>query len=46
MTTTIEEARVIRSPRRTEISCLGWQREAARNWEYFDAIVATLRRPF
>src|SRR6478672_5271144 len=73
MTTTIEETRVIRSPRGTEISCLGWQQEAAlrmlmnnldpevaerpeqlivyggigkaaRNWECFDAIVATLRR--
>src|SRR6201982_2113672 len=67
MTTTI------RSPRGTEITCLGWQQEAAlrmlmnnldpevaegpeqlivyggigkaaRNWECFDAIVATLRR--
>jgi urocanate hydratase len=73
MTTTIEETRVIRSPRGTEISCLGWQQEAAlrmlmnnldpevaerpeqlivyggigkaaRNWECFDSIVATLRR--
>src|SRR5436305_3840406 len=73
MTTAIEEARVIRAPRGTEISCLGWQQEAAlrmlmnnldpegaerpeqlivyggigkaaRNWECFDAIVATLRR--
>ena len=73
MTTTIEEARVIRAPRGTEISCLGWQQEAAlrmlmnnldpevaerpeelivyggigkaaRNWECFDAIVATLKR--
>jgi urocanate hydratase len=73
MTTTIEETRVIRAPRGTEISCLGWQQEAAlrmlmnnldpevaerpeqlivyggigkaaRNWECFDAIVATLKR--
>src|SRR5258707_7889972 len=73
MTTTIEEARVIRAPRGNELSCLGWQQEAAlrmlmnnldhevaerpeqlivyggigkaaRNWECFDAIVATLRR--
>src|SRR3954463_4918582 len=73
MTTTIEETRVIRSPRGTQISCLGWQQEAAlrmlmnnldpevaerpdqlivyggigkaaRNWECFDAIVATLKR--
>src|SRR5436305_5553188 len=73
MTMTIEETRVIRSPRGTEISCLGWQQEAAlrmlmnnldpevaerpeqlivyggigkaaRNWECFDAIVATLKR--
>src|SRR3954449_2480043 len=29
MTTTAEETRVIRSPRGTEISCLGWQQEAA-----------------
>src|SRR3954463_329975 len=29
MPTTIEETRVIRSPRGTEISCLGWQQEAA-----------------
>ena len=29
MTSTIEETRVIRSPRGTEISCLGWQQEAA-----------------
>src|SRR3954447_10777301 len=65
--------KIIRSPRGTEISCLGWQQEAAlrmlmnnldpevaerpeqlivyggigkaaRNWECFDAIVATLRR--
>jgi urocanate hydratase len=73
MTTTIDETRVIRAPRGTELSCLGWQQEAAlrmlmnnldpevaerpeqlivyggigkaaRNWECFDAIVATLRR--
>jgi len=73
MTTTIEETRVIRAPRGTEISCLGWQQEAAlrmlmnnldpevaerpeqlivyggigkaaRNWECYDAIVATLKR--
>jgi urocanate hydratase len=73
MTTTIEEKRVIRAPRGTSISCLGWQQEAAlrmlmnnldpdvaerpeelivyggigkaaRNWECFDAIVATLKR--
>src|SRR5258708_7095913 len=73
MTTTIEEARVIRAPRGIELSCLGWQQEAAvrmlmnnldpevaerpdqlivyggtgkaaRNWECFDAIVATLKR--
>src|SRR3954468_13038723 len=72
MTTTIEETRVIRAPRGTEISCLGWQQEAAlrmlmnnldpevaerpeqlvvyggigkaaRNWECFDAIVASLK---
>src|SRR5437667_3804778 len=65
--------RVVRAPRGTEISCRGWQQEAAlrmlmnnldpevaerpeqlvvyggigkaaRNWECFDAIVATLRR--
>src|SRR5213594_4191148 len=73
MTTTVSEARTIRSPRGTQISCLGWQQEAAlrmlmnnldpevaerpeqlivyggigkaaRNWECFDAIVATLKR--
>src|SRR6202140_856452 len=73
MTTAIEETRVIRSPRGTELSCLGWQQEAAlrmlmnnldpevaerpdqlivyggtgkaaRNWECYDSIVATLRR--
>ena len=66
-------ARVVRAPRGTELSCRGWQQEAAlrmlmnnldpevaerpddlvvyggagkaaRNWEAFDAIVATLRR--
>ncbi|MEM7482733.1 MAG: urocanate hydratase [Acidobacteriota bacterium] len=65
--------RVIRAPRGTEITCLGWQQEAAlrmlmnnldpevaerpedlvvyggsgkaaRDWESFDALVATLRR--
>ncbi|MEA2236412.1 MAG: urocanate hydratase [Thermoanaerobaculia bacterium] len=69
----MNEARVIRAPRGTSISCLGWQQEAAlrmlmnnldpevaerpeelivyggigkaaRNWECFDAIVATLKR--
>jgi urocanate hydratase len=73
MSTTIEETRVIRAPRGTAISCLGWQQEAAlrmlmnnldpevaerpeqlivyggigkaaRNWECYDAIVATLKR--
>ncbi len=73
MTTTVEEPRVIRSPRGTTLSCLGWQQEAAmrmlmnnldpevaerpeqlivyggigkaaRNWECYDAIVATLKR--
>src|SRR5258707_13520922 len=73
MTTTIEEARVVRAPHGTELSCLGWQQEAAlrmlmnnldpevaerpeelivyggigkaaRNWECFDAIGATLKR--
>src|SRR3954453_11458748 len=73
MTTTIDETRVIRAPRGTELSCRGWQQEAAlrmlmnnldpevaerpeqlivyggigkaaRNWECYDAIVATLRR--
>src|SRR5258706_1454908 len=72
-TTTIAEPRTIRAPRGTELSCLGWQQEAAlrmlmnnldpevaerpeelivyggtgkaaRNWECFDAIVATLKR--
>jgi len=66
-------ARVVRAPRGTELSCRGWQQEAAlrmlmnnldpevaerpddlvvyggagkaaRSWEAFDAIVATLRR--
>jgi urocanate hydratase len=70
--TTISEARTIRAPRGTEISCRGWQQEAAlrmlmnnldpdvaerpddlvvyggtgkaaRSWEAFDAMVATLR---
>src|SRR5213082_1773496 len=73
MTSTVSEARTIRAPRGTEISCKGWQQEAAlrmlmnnldpevaerpeqlivyggigkaaRNWECYDAIVATLRR--
>ncbi|MEK6374391.1 MAG: urocanate hydratase [Acidobacteriota bacterium] len=73
MTTTVDHSRVVRAPRGTEISCLGWQQEAAlrmlmnnldpevaerpdqlivyggigkaaRNWECFDAIVATLKR--
>jgi urocanate hydratase len=73
MTTTVHEPRTIRAPRGTELSCLGWQQEAAlrmlmnnldpevaerpeqlivyggigkaaRNWECYDAIVATLRR--
>src|SRR5882724_10051739 len=73
MATTIDDTRVIRAPRGTEISCLGWQQEAAlrmlmnnldpevaerpeqlivyggigkaaRNWECYDAIVATLKR--
>jgi urocanate hydratase len=71
--TTVDHSRVVRAPRGTEISCLGWQQEAAlrmlmnnldpevaerpdqlivyggvgkaaRNWECFDAIVATLKR--
>src|SRR5258708_36789017 len=29
MTTTIDDTRVIRSPRGTELSCRGWQQEAA-----------------
>jgi urocanate hydratase len=73
MTTTIDATRVIRAARGTELSCLGWQQEAAlrmlmnnldpevaerpeqlivyggigkaaRNWECYDAIVATLKR--
>ncbi|HUP62868.1 MAG TPA: urocanate hydratase [Thermoanaerobaculia bacterium] len=73
MTTTVREPRVIRAPRGTELSCQGWQQEAAlrmlmnnldpevaerpeqlivyggigkaaRNWECYDAIVATLKR--
>jgi urocanate hydratase len=73
MTTTIAESRTIRAPRGTELSCRGWQQEAAlrmlmnnldpevaehpaelivyggigkaaRNWECYDAIVATLKR--
>ncbi len=72
MSTTIAEPRVVRAPRGTEISCRGWQQEAAlrmlmnnldpevaerpedlvvyggtgkaaRSWEAFEAIVATLR---
>jgi len=74
MTTTLaDQGRVIRAPRGTELSCRGWQQEAAlrmlmnnldpevaerpeqlivyggigkaaRNWECYDAIVATLKR--
>jgi urocanate hydratase len=73
MSTTVHETRTVRAPRGTEISCRGWQQEAAlrmlmnnldpevaerpeqlivyggmgkaaRNWECFDAIVATLKR--
>ncbi|HET7433993.1 MAG TPA: urocanate hydratase [Thermoanaerobaculia bacterium] len=73
MTSTIHEPRTIRAPRGTDLSCLGWQQEAAlrmlmnnldpevaerpeelivyggigkaaRNWECYDAIVATLKR--
>jgi len=73
MSTTIHEPRTVRAPRGTELSCLGWQQEAAlrmlmnnldpevaerpeqlivyggigkaaRNWECYDAIVATLKR--
>jgi urocanate hydratase len=73
MTTTIHEPRTIRAPRGKELSCHGWQQEAAlrmlmnnldpevaehpeelivyggigkaaRNWECYDAIVATLKR--
>src|SRR5688500_5982887 len=73
MTATIHASRTIRAPRGTELSCQGWQQEAAlrmlmnnldpevaehpeelivyggigkaaRNWECYDAIVATLKR--
>ncbi|HVR39179.1 MAG TPA: urocanate hydratase [Thermoanaerobaculia bacterium] len=73
MTATLTAPRVIRAPRGTELSCRGWQQEAAlrmlmnnldpevaerpeqlivyggigkaaRNWECYDAIVATLKR--
>jgi urocanate hydratase len=73
MTTTLAEPRTVRAPRGTQISCRGWQQEAAlrmlmnnldpevaerpeqlivyggigkaaRNWECYDAIVATLKR--
>jgi urocanate hydratase len=73
MTTTVHEPRTIRAPRGSEITCKGWQQEAAlrmlmnnldpevaehpeqlivyggigkaaRNWESYDAIVATLKR--
>ena len=73
MTTIVDQSRVVRAPRGTEISCRGWQQEAAlrmlmnnldpevaerpeqlivyggigkaaRNWECYDAIVATLKR--
>src|SRR5207244_2304331 len=73
MTTTVDATRTIRAPRGNELSCRGWQQEAAlrmlmnnldpevaerpeqlivyggigkaaRNWECFDAIVATLKR--
>jgi urocanate hydratase len=73
MTATLAGPRTVRAPRGTEISCRGWQQEAAlrmlmnnldpevaekpdelivyggsgraaRNWECFEAIVATLRR--
>jgi urocanate hydratase len=73
MTTIEHQSRVVRAPRGTELSCRGWQQEAAlrmlmnnldpevaerpeqlivyggigkaaRNWECYDAIVATLRR--
>ncbi|MBW3656731.1 MAG: urocanate hydratase, partial [Gemmatimonadetes bacterium] len=72
MSTIIAEPRTVRAPRGTEISCRGWQQEAAlrmlmnnldpdvaerpedlvvyggtgraaRSWEAFDAMVATLR---
>src|SRR5687767_8049815 len=73
MTTTVDHSRLVRAPRGSAISCLGWQQEAAlrmlmnnldpevaerpqelvvyggsgkaaRDWESFEAIVATLRR--
>src|SRR5687768_334055 len=73
MTTTLHEPRTIRAARGNQLSCRGWQQEAAlrmlmnnldpavaerpdqlivyggsgkaaRNWECFDAIVATLKR--
>jgi urocanate hydratase len=73
MTTAIDAPRTIRAPRGSQISCRGWQQEAAlrmlmnnldpevaehpaelivyggigkaaRNWECYDAIVATLKR--
>ncbi|HUF78973.1 MAG TPA: urocanate hydratase [Thermoanaerobaculia bacterium] len=73
MSATPAAARTVRAPRGTEISCRGWQQEAAlrmlmnnldpevaerpeelvvyggsgraaRNWECFEALVATLRR--
>src|SRR5438477_2132677 len=73
MTTTNDQTRVISAPRGNELSCRGWQQEAAmrmlmnnldpevaerpeqlivyggigkaaRNWECYDAIVATLKR--
>jgi urocanate hydratase len=73
MTTVMASARVVRAPRGTELSCRGWQQEAAlrmlmnnldpevaerpqdlvvyggsgraaRNWECFEALAATLRR--
>ena len=73
MPTTVVAPRTVRAPRGTEISCKGWQQEAAlrmlmnnldpavaehpeelivyggtgkaaRNWECFEALVATLRR--
>jgi urocanate hydratase len=73
MTVTADKSRTIRAPRGSEISCRGWQQEAAlrmlmnnldpevaehpaelivyggigkaaRNWECYDALVATLKR--
>jgi urocanate hydratase len=73
MIATLDPSRVVHAPRGTELSCQGWQQEAAlrmlmnnldpevaerpeqlivyggigkaaRNWECFDAIVATLQR--